>query len=518
MPVAARPRKALVDSSSLRSDDDTRRRRSTVHALTSGGDPRIVLSNGGVNAYGCGPLPDPDLVAFGSSTASVISEAGFEAAVALNARLEADPVRARREASRLRSAILATTGAGGVAGSVVVLAASGTDLHLIASHLACGSGDATLRAVMAEPDETGSGVAAALSRRHFAVTTCQRRQVDKGSPLLSRPDLEPLTIPLRQRDGVPRGGDEIDADFEEQVDAIVRSGARCLLVLTDLTKTGMLAPSPACALRLHQRFDGRLDVLVDACQFRLSLTTVRAYLDSGFMVAVTGSKFVGGPAFCAALLLPPRVAGYARGVALAALRDYSTRPDWPEGWRAADALDCNVNVGMMLRWEASLANLHRFRELQDVQITDFLAVWGQAVAARLASDPAFEALPVPAIKRTGFGCEKDWDRLQTIFPFLVYKRMDDGRRHPLSPASLVQLNARLLGGDRVLGPSEGAASLRFALGQPVACGEREGAVVGALRMCASARWAVESSMTAHGTQRAIGLALQAFDTLALLAG
>jgi hypothetical protein len=37
-------------------------------------------------------------------------------------------------------------------------------------------------------------------------------------------------------------------------------------------------------------------------------------------------------------------------------------------------------------------------------------------------------------------------------------------------------------------------------------------------MCASARWAVESSLTPDGTQRAIELAMQAFDAVALLAG
>ena len=500
-------------------DLDIDLRRSTMHALTQGGDLRIALSESGLNAYGCGPCPDPHLVAFGSSTASVISQAGFEAAAALNARLEAAPNRARQEMARLRSAVAAMTGAGDVAGAEVVFAASGTDLHMIASHLASGSGGAASRAVMAQADETGSGVTAALSRRHFAVVTCQSRPVSKGASLVARPDLEPLAIPLRWSDGAPRRADEIDADFEAQASSVVRSGARCLLVLTDLTKTGMLAPSPACALRLRQRFADRLDVLVDACQFRLSAPTVRAYLEGGFMVAVTGSKFVAGPAFCAALLLPREVAARFSGVALGALRDYSTTLDWPQGWLAADALDRKVNVGAMLRWEAALTDLRRFRQLPDLHIQTFLARWGQAVAARLASDPAFEALPVPAIERPGFGRETDWDRLQTIFPFLVHEHAADGRRRVLSRSASVQMNARLRGGlAGAAGLADDPGSPRFALGQPVACGERDGTALGALRMCASARWAVESSLTPDGTQRAIELAMQAFDAVALLAG
>ena len=46
---------------------------STQALLCEGGDQRIVRNQlTGLNAYGCAPRPDPDLIAFGSSTASTI--------------------------------------------------------------------------------------------------------------------------------------------------------------------------------------------------------------------------------------------------------------------------------------------------------------------------------------------------------------------------------------------------------------------------------------------------------------
>ena len=39
--------------------------------------PRIQLDAAGDNQYGCAPYPDAELIAFGSSTASVVSGAGF---------------------------------------------------------------------------------------------------------------------------------------------------------------------------------------------------------------------------------------------------------------------------------------------------------------------------------------------------------------------------------------------------------------------------------------------------------
>lgn len=61
---------------------------STQDLLLEGGDTRILLDLlRGTNRYGCVPYPDPGMLAFGSSTASSISEDGFAAAERLRQRL-----------------------------------------------------------------------------------------------------------------------------------------------------------------------------------------------------------------------------------------------------------------------------------------------------------------------------------------------------------------------------------------------------------------------------------------------
>ncbi len=399
----------------------------TAAALVEGGDARIAL-DAGVNAYGCPPRPDAGLVALGSSTASVISAPGWRAANALNARLLERPERWRNELERQRHELLDLAGA--PPGTEAVLAASGTDLHLIATQLAAPQAGDALQAVMAEADETGRGTPAALAARHYSARTCQGLAVIKGQSIVNATVHPPIAIALRQDDGAPRDADAVDAEFAAQVQRVVASGRCCLLVLTDLSKTGLLAPSPACAASLKDRFGARLEVFVDACQFRLAPLTLRAYLDRGFMVAITGSKFVAGPAFCGALLLPPATARRARLAPLAALRGYSARADWPAGWSAAAALDDGANRGLLLRWEAAIADLRRFRAVPAAFAERFLKAWGQAVAERIAADPAFEALPVPALARHGL--PRGWDGAQTIFPFTVHRATPDGRRLPLN--------------------------------------------------------------------------------------
>ncbi|MDP9125328.1 MAG: hypothetical protein M3N82_12140, partial [Pseudomonadota bacterium] len=111
---------------------------STRRSLTEGGDARIALDADGINAYGCRSLPDPELVALGSSTASVVSGPGFAAASALHVRLLSDPGCHASEVERVRRRIAAFSGALAADGTEVVLAASGTDILLIARQLAEG--------------------------------------------------------------------------------------------------------------------------------------------------------------------------------------------------------------------------------------------------------------------------------------------------------------------------------------------------------------------------------------------
>lgn len=483
----------------------------TAAALVEGGDARIALDAAGVNAYGCPPRPDAGLVALGSSTASAISAPGWRAANALHARLLERPERWRNELARLRQDLLDLAGA--APGTEAILAASGTDLHLIATQLAAPQAGDALQAVMAEPDETGRGTPTALAARHFGARTCRGQPVVAGQPVGSTAQLAPVGIALRLADGSARDADAVDADFAAQVRRVVASGRRCLLVLTDLSKTGLLAPSPGCAANLKQRFGARLEVLVDACQFRLAPTTLRGYVEQGFIVAITGSKFVAGPAFCGALLMSPETARRARLAPLQALRGYSARSEWPAAWPTAAALDDSVNRGLLLRWEAALADLRRFRAVPAAFTERFLKAWGQAVAERIRADPAFEPLPVPAIDRAGLA--RSWDGVQTIFPFTVHRATADGRRLALTrdETALLHRQLRLGEGDE----TADAAAPRFLLGQPVPCGTRGGVPVSALRLCASARCVGDAAGAPGGTRYAIRQALAALDRLAALA-
>lgn len=485
----------------------------TARVLTQGGDTRIALNATGANSYGCGPRPDPLLVQFGSSTGSVISAAGFQAAVALHRRLSGAAGSYHKEVERQRHELSLLSGACGLPGTEVVLAASGTDIHLFAAHLATQGQPGPLQAVMVEPSETGSGVPAALAAQHFATQTSQGRTVTRGVPVAPTLLQPPVGVTLRHADGSLRSVAAVDAEFAAQVTRLMKADGRALLVLTDLSKTGLLAPSLACATALRQCHGDQLTVLVDACQFRLSSESLLGYLTQDFMVAITGSKFVGGPAFCGALLLPPGVAQRSWGVPLRVLADYSIRSDWPPGWWPARALAESANLGLLLRWEAALTELRRFKALPDQTVHDYLYAWQAAVSQRIASDDSFEVLPVAPLQRGMAHGLQAWDSVQTIFSFQVYKRTASGARQVLSLDETASLYQQLRQPKGMAGPMR----MRCQLGQPVPCGLKGGLPVSALRMCSSARLVADAILARQSVDRAIAQAMLAFDKLAMLA-
>ena len=475
--------------------------------LALGGDERIAVSGAdGANKYGCAPRPAPDLAAFGSSTASTISEAGFAAAERLRTRLSGffDPVARTRayrmEIDRLRRELASLCGVHRLPGLEILFAPSGTDLHLIASELL--ETETPLTSIGLEPAETGGGVGAALAGRHFSPQTALGDRVRPGDVVGSGGDgREVLAIRCREPDGTLRDEVFIEADLAAAAAYAISEGRRVLLVVTDVSKTGLLAPRPSAAIRMRQRWPDSVEVLVDACQFRLAPATLKAYLEAGCMVAVTGSKFLTGPSFSGALFVPGRLAErLARRAPSNRLQSYCTRTDWPAHWAASAGLHDVDNCGMLVRWEAALAELRTFRAVGETQTAAILTAFGQAVQARLAEDPAFESLPIRAPDRRGVSADSGWDTIPTIFPFLLHAGKD--RQMLLNRSQTDQVYRRL-------------RDAGVQLGQPVACGERDGVPISALRICASARLVAEAARGGpEGANRVIARAMDALDRAA----
>src|SRR5450830_1401765 len=415
----------------------------TIQLLSQGGDARISVTEQGINKYGCTPYSDPSLVAFGSSTASVISDHGFEAADELRNKLlraledEQPEAVYAHELNRIRRELITLCDLKSMSDLEVIFGASGTDLHLIAAQLANGLNTKPTMVIMPETTETGSGVAAALASRHFSNRSALGKNVIEGSKVRNASAVELVSIEMRHANGELRAEESIDAEVETLVEQAVQMGQHVLLILVDTSKTGLISPSINCAISLKQRYQHLVDVLVDACQFRISNSTLRAYLKHEFMLIVTGSKFLTGPVFSGALLLPGTVAQRLLSQPIASgLADYSARAEWPGQCMASSSLNDKTNFGLLLRWEAALEEMRRFRSIPEKQIRNFSQSFSEAIQKRLSVNAHIGLIPARELDRSALFDQQDnndnWDSLPTIFSFMLYRKGSNGLRTPLT--------------------------------------------------------------------------------------
>lgn len=478
----------------------------TATLLVSGGDSRITPDAvTGRNQYACLATPDHGVIALGSSTASSISEKGMQAARALlqicEAELATKPEALvyREQMDRLRTELLHLCAPDSAA--EVIVAASGTDMHLLLAQLL-----QMPLTLMIDPAETGSGLAAALRGKHFSKdSTCIGGAPGDGH--ISEWQGELQTFAIRDYTGNPVPAAQLKSDFLNAANNALAAGKQILCILTDVSKTGMIFPDIGTLCDLQKRWPQQIHVLVDACQFRLSKASLQAYLAHGFMIALTGSKFLTGPTFSGALLLPANKAAQLRTRCLpVGTQAYSVAGDWPASFAASTCLPQQANFGLLLRWEAALAELRDFMALPEKHIQHFLSGFKQAVVTQLDADPHFCRLPNPDLDRRDLLKESSWDHEQSIFPFVLYHHTEAEPRRPLSRSETMQMYRSL---------QSSTAKHRYQLGQPVLCGERDGMPVSALRICVSAPMLVDALNPAKA-QQWISDALDALKQLAIL--
>ena len=487
--------------------------------MAQGGDQRLAVDpSTGLNHYGCSHRPRPWAITFASSTASSLSERGFGGAEVARLRLAAAAFSGHAdhalaaETQAVRDAIGEHYGLRDdprTRGSEVVLAASGTDCELLALALAGQDAPAghevPVSNILVAPEETGTGVPLAAAGRHFADDTSGRQRVRKGDPVAGFcVDTRVLPVAIRCENGRMREPAAIVADCIRLASEAHAAGRQVLLHLLDLSKTGLLAPSPAAIDLLQASLDGarvseRFDVVVDACQARVDPEHVRDYLARGWMVMITGSKFFTGPPFCGALLLPGAVARRLQSSRLpTGLAAYSSRADWPDLAPATRHLPDSVNHGLVLRWQAALAEMQAFRAVPEPQLLQRLERFLSAVRQAIGVHPDLMLIDVPPPARDAGA---SWDRLQTILSFMVLEPHEAGcqsgyaHRRPLTLESARRLY-RWLNADvsRALPPCATPAELNLArllchVGQPVPVAHEAlgGAQAGALRISAGAR-------------------------------
>jgi hypothetical protein len=467
------------------------------HLLGRGGDPRLdVDPTSGLNGYGCALLPCPDTLSFSSSTATSISERAYDRAgqarEALMQSAIADGIEAAFDAriEAMRGELKACLGLPRDKVDVV-FSPSGTDAQLQALFLARALLGAGLTTIVVAADQTGSGTEHTARGYHFNVATANGNRVRKGEPVAGLANSGgSVALGLLDERGGFRTEDEMDAMVLGAIEKSVANGNHVLLQTMDSSKLGWRAPSERCLAEISARWPAQVQIVVDACQMRLGRPRLRSYLDRGYIVIVTGSKFFTGPAFSGALLVPSHLAEAIDAVSEIpqGLSDYTSRSDWPNRWQSLRSrFPVRENFGQWLRWEAALEEVRRYYRVPDQFRYSALATFGEGVARIIASSPSVQLLP-PQQRPADAGRADEELAQPTIFPFVIRHR---GRLLSLSECRNVY--RALARGAACADASDPETAARPGLiGQPVALGRDGPDPVAVLRISASARLVTEA--------------------------
>ena len=462
--------------------------------LATGSDGRIAIDTATArNGYGCRATPHPHVLAFSSSTASTISAQAFAATeVAYSALFvqAADDgfAGAFEQASDVLRRDLKRLLELDICDGDIVFSPSGTDSEIHALHLArlaFGGGEITSIVVAAE--DSGSGVPLAATGRHFNATTSAGAPVGKGQPVPGISDVMHVAIPVRDTQGM-RALSQVDADVADAAAQAIAAGRSVVLHVMHHSKVGTRGPSAACIAQLRDTHGMKVQFVLDACQFRLSRRRLRQYLDQGFLVLVTGSKFFAGPPLSGAVIVPePFRARIAPGTKIpSGLADYSSAYDWPRSLAGiGEQLPRRENLGQHLRWAAASAEMKAYYAVPELYRRLALGEFSLAAERAIEQRSDLMLLPEPAWLSDEADIDDEFS-VRTVFPFVVKRG-----GVPISLAESRTIYKALNDDVCELVDFESPTEARLAaklchIGQPVAM-TVDGVVTGALRIAADAR-------------------------------
>lgn len=466
--------------------------------LCSGGDDRLDLDSADrLNRYGCSQFPRPDVITFSSSTATSVSERGYRRAARAHdvyrayMRQMGPETAFARMMEQTRQTLLSLLGLGGT-GAEAILSASGTDCQLLAASLASLLLGKPAASIVVGCNESGSGATLAAGGKHFRSCTARGKSVAKGAAIDGVGPLEQIDIPFSRPDGRTYSVNDLDEAVLAAVSKTIGRGKKVILFAMETSKLGRRGPSDACLDEIQRHRSDAIQIIVDACQARLTPARIRRHLDRGFMVMLTGSKFFTGPPLSGALLVPQKssrvlaaVANYPCG-----LNVYSNASEWPEPWQGARSFFPNgANLGLWLRWEAALEEIAAYDAIPASFRRGVMARFAAAIPDILGRSRAIELLPPNA--------EGDVDdgefAHRTIFPFVIRKD-----RRCLTPEGCAAIYAALnrdvsrhLSACATPREREVAAQ-PCQLGQPVVLHGKNSDATAALRLNVGARMVSES--------------------------
>ena len=402
----------------------------TEYLLMDGGDLRLNIDEIDLlNKYGCRPFPRPEAFTFSSSTATSVSNFAFDKTDKVRSILIRNSLKNGFKNATIEFSELLKNNLKKIfklnEESEIIFSPSGTDSSLQIAAITQIFSDKEITHVLVASDETGSGVSSALKGCHFENTTALNFPVKKGDKIEGFRDVDLIKIPFRDENGALKSSKQLD---EEVYDAIYKTneqGRHIVLHTMDQSKLGYQSPSDELIKRLNTLAKLSIQIVVDASQLRLDPKDIQNYLNKGYIVTITGSKYFTGPPYSGALLLPKSVSKVIHSVknALpAGLTQYYNHSDWPISWFCSNNLSDGYNYGSYMRWNAAIVEMDRYYKTPVLYRNMGIEMFCNFVEDSIKEASFLEPIYGNETKTNSYNSKEFGIRnIRTIFPFFILK-------------------------------------------------------------------------------------------------
>jgi hypothetical protein len=402
----------------------------TENLLMAGGDLRLNIDEIHLlNKYGCRPFPRPDAFTFASSTASSVSNFAFD---------KTDKVRSILIRNSLKNGFIKTT----IDFSEllksnlrkifklneeceIIFSPSGTDSSLQIAAITQIISQKEITHILVASDETGSGVASALRGCHFENTTALNFPIKKGERIEGFKDVNLIEIPFRDENGALKTTSQLDEEVFNAVTQTKELGRHVVLHTMDQSKLGYQSPSDDLIKKINKLENLSIQIIVDGSQLRLDPKDIQHYLNKGYIVTVTGSKFFTGPPYAGALILPKNVTKLIHSATTplpVGLNEYYNHSDWPTSWFCSNDLSDGYNYGSYMRWNAAVVEMDRYYKTPILYRNMGVEMFCNFVEESIKEATFLEPIYSDETKTKSYNSKEFGIRnIRTIFPFFILK-------------------------------------------------------------------------------------------------
>jgi hypothetical protein len=402
----------------------------TEYLLMSGGDLRLNIDEFELlNKYGCRPFPRPEAFTFASSTATSVSNFAFDKTdkartILIQNSLKKGFKKSTIEfsellKSNLRKALKINDEC------QIIFSPSGTDSSLQIAAITQIISDKKITHVLVASDETGSGVPAALKGLHFENTTALNYPIKKGDKIEGFRDVDLIKIPLRDENGDLKSSTQLDTEVFNAISKTNELDRHIVLHAMDQSKLGYQSPSEEMIQNLNSLDNLAIQIIVDGSQLRLDPKDIQNYLNKGYIVTITGSKYFTGPPYSGALIVPKSVSKSIDSVKKTlpeGLNNYYNHSDWPTSWFCSKDLSDGFNYGSYMRWNAAIVEMDRYYKTpilyRNLGIEMFCNFVEDSINDASFLEPLFgDETKINTYNSEEFGLRN----IRTIFPFFILK-------------------------------------------------------------------------------------------------